>query len=86
MCLPTVCFRFLLDLGEMVIIALFCVLDPKSDSCNSECGALTATNVVRHVVCRLQCVLPDLTGLLRMMEWRLCGYVFTLLLQERGLP
>ncbi len=42
---------------------LFCVLDPKSDSCNSECGALTATNVVRHVVCRLQCVLPDLTGL-----------------------
>ncbi len=63
MCLPIVCFGVSLDFDEMVIVALFYVLDPKGDSCNSECGALTASNVARHIACRLQCVLPDFTGL-----------------------
>jgi hypothetical protein len=35
--------------------------DPRADQC-SECGIVTAANVARHVACRLQCVLPDLTG------------------------
>ena len=63
MCLPIVCFGLSLDFDEMVIVDLVYVLDPKSDSCNSECGALTASNVARHIACRLQCVLPDFTGL-----------------------
>ena len=37
--------------------------DPDSKSCTSECGGVTVLNVAQHVACRLQCVLPDYTGM-----------------------
>ena len=38
-------------------------LDPDSSKCDLECGAVTASNVARHVACRQQCVVPDFIGL-----------------------
>ena len=38
-------------------------LDPDSSKCDLECGAVTASNVARHVACRQQCVVPDFLGL-----------------------
>ena len=39
--------------------------DPDTDNCDSECGSITALNIVYHVPCRLQCVLPDFAGLMQ---------------------
>jgi hypothetical protein len=49
------------DGGFVLAFELRVFSDPRADQC-SECGIVTAANVARHVACRLQCVLPDLTG------------------------
>ena len=41
-----------------------CVSDPDANNCDAECGVISAENIIYHVPCRLQCVLPDFTGLL----------------------
>jgi hypothetical protein len=49
------------DEYESVLKLDLMTLDPRVDQC-SECGSITEANVGRYVSCRLQCVLPDLTG------------------------
>ena len=39
-----------------------CFTDPDTNNCDDECGMITAENIVYHVPCRLQCVLPDFAG------------------------
>lgn len=39
------------------------IADPDGNDCDNECGALTNMNIERYVSCRLECILPDWTGL-----------------------
>ena len=39
------------------------MLDPDSNNCDTECGAVTEASVARHIACRQQCILPDFAGI-----------------------
>ena len=39
-------------------------LDPDTSNCDAECGTISEENILYHVACRQQCVLPDFAGLL----------------------
>ncbi len=39
------------------------ISDPSPSNCTAECAFLTAETISQHVACRLQCVLPDFTGI-----------------------
>ena len=45
------------------IIYNILISDPDSSNCDADCGALTESNIQLHILCRLECVRFDFSGM-----------------------